>query len=164
MCAQGYSAAGFLVENARIQWSEKNFFRTLSHTECQRHSFILKVSLVKEKRGGGIAVQDLSKAVDFPQIASMLLFLFLSKDNLQIQQSQRSVGQAAFRSHLTLAKGTREKKLKEGGRELDLEGESILLRQKGWREDYGQRQTSGNICLHMAVYCLADMEGHTRWH
>lgn len=57
-------------------------FRTLSHTECQRHPFILKVSLVKEKRGGGIAVQDLSEAVDFPQIASMLLFLFLSKDNL----------------------------------------------------------------------------------
>ena len=163
MCAQGYSAAGFLVEDARIQWSEKNLFRTLSHTECQRHPFNLKVSLVKEKRGG-IAVQDLSKAVDFPQIASMLLFLLLSKDNLQIQQSQRSVGQAAFCSHLTLAKGTREKKLKQGGCALDLEGESILLRQKCWRETYGQRQTSGNICLHMAVYCLADMEGHTRWH
>lgn len=105
----------------------------------------LKVALVKVRWGA--AIQHLSKAVDFSEIARLLLLLFLNKNNLWIQLSQRSVGQAAFCSDLTLAKGTWKKKYKEGGHELDLEGESILLKQRGWREAHMQRQTSGNTCV-----------------
>ena len=72
----------------------------------------------------GAVIQDLSKAVDFLKRANLLLLLFLNKDIVLL----KSAGQAAFCSDLTLTKGTWEKKHKEGGPELNIEKESILLK------------------------------------
>lgn len=71
-------------------------FRTLNQTKG--HAFTLKKALVKEEVGSDY-LRPL-KAVDFLEIASLLLLFFLNEDTAV----PKSTGQAAFCSDLTLTR------------------------------------------------------------